>query len=98
MIKTDCIATFLSIFLLTPAFADTCYHKFNDKAETITELDDGSLIWRLKKKRVEFETGGAGTGLSYRIALNRKNPNQVLRYEYKGNNLLFGSVKYVPGC
>ena len=77
--------------------AESCYHKPDDLKETIIESPDGSkLIWLSGKKRIEFETGGAGTGLDYWIALDKK--GEAFRYEYEDGNLVFGGVAYVPGC
>jgi hypothetical protein len=74
-----------------------CYHRQGDGSETIRDGEDGlRLVWERKGKRVEFETGSAGTGIGSRVAYDPK--LNGFRYEYVGKNLVFGGVTYVPGC
>lgn len=94
----NCGRAIAAIILLcaSPAAAE-CYHKPNDKTETITEADSGgTLIWKHGKRRIAFETGGAGTGIEYRMACDKN--AKCFRYEFKGINMIFGSVTYAPGC
>lgn len=82
--------------LITPASAE-CYHKQGDPSETIREVEQtGGLVWEHKDKRVEFETGSGGTGVAYRIAFNAQ--GEGFRYEYEGESLMFGGVRYLKGC
>jgi hypothetical protein len=79
-----------------PACAE-CYHKEGDAAETIRDVPEtGGLLWEHKGKRVEFETGSGGAGVDYRIAFDPK--GKGFRYDYAGEDLIFGGVKYVKGC
>ena len=96
MLKNFGFASILLVAFSANAQAVSCYQKPGDKSETITELSDGSLIWQHVKIRVTFETGGAGTGLSYRLAFDKK--GKGFRYEFKNGKLVFGGVTYVVGC
>jgi hypothetical protein len=90
-------AAFVFCLMSDVAYAENCFHKPNDVTETISEADTGStLIWSHGQKKVTFETGSGGTGVDYRLAFDKK--GKGFRYEYKGKNLIFGSVTYVPGC
>jgi hypothetical protein len=82
--------------LAAPGLAD-CFHKHDDPTETIREDEDtGGLVWEHRGKRVEFETGGGGTGIGYRIAYDAQ--GNGFRYEFVGDDLIFGDVRYVRGC
>ena len=96
MSKLFTVVSALTFVVPTIAKADGCYHKPGDQTETITETSDGSLVWQNGKSRVTFETGGGGTGLPYRLAFDKK--GKGFRYEFKGDNLVFGGVTYVVGC
>lgn len=87
----------MAFCLLTTAASAECYHKQGDPAETIREDEQtGGLVWEHKGKRVEFETGSGGTGVDYRVAFNSQ--GQGFRYEYDGDVLMFGGVRYLKGC
>lgn len=79
----------------SPALAD-CFRNPDDRSETITVEESGTIVWSHRGKRVEFETGSGGTGVDYRIAYNPQ--GKGFRYEYAGEDLVFGGVRYVPGC
>jgi hypothetical protein len=79
----------------TPALAE-CFHNPADKTETIRIDDVGNIIWTHRGKSVEFETGGGGTGVAYRVAYDPQ--GNGFRYEYEGDDLIFGGVRYARGC
>jgi hypothetical protein len=85
----------LLVTLASPAFA-ACYHKDGDAAETITETEGSGLLWRHRGRSVLFETGSGGTGIDYRIAYDPE--GNGFRYEYVGDLLIFGGVRYIKGC
>ena len=94
--RTTYFGAMVFCLLITPASAE-CYHKQGDTTETIREVEEtGGLVWEHKGKRVEFETGSGGTGVDYRIAFNAQ--GQGFRYEYDGDALVFGGVRYLKGC
>lgn len=84
------------IVLATFASAE-CYSKQGDVTETIRfDKQTGGLVWEHAGKRVEFESGSGGTGVDYRVAFD---PNgKGFRYEFDGDDLIFGGVRYVKGC
>jgi hypothetical protein len=84
----------ITCLFASPALAD-CFRNPDDSSETIT-VEDSVIVWSHRGKRVEFETGGGGTGVDYRIAYNPQ--GKGFRYEYDGEDLVFGDVRYVPGC
>ena len=96
MFKNFILVSIFAVAFPAIAQAGNCYHKPGDETETITESSDGSLVWLHGKSRVTFETGGGGTGLSYRLAFDKK--GKGFRYEFKNDKLVFGGVTYVPGC
>lgn len=76
-------AIFILVFFSGSAHAADCYHKPGDMTKTIREADDGAaIVWSHGKKKVTFETGSGGTGVDYRIALDKK--GKGFRYEYQG--------------
>lgn len=94
--KTAIWSVLAGATLAIPAFSE-CYHKQDDPTETIREVEEtGGLVWEHKGKRVEFETGGGGTGVAYRIAYDPK--GNGFRYELDGSDMIFGDVRYVRGC
>jgi hypothetical protein len=94
--KTLFLCVAMSAACAAPAWAK-CYHKEGDPTETIRDVPEtGGLVWEHRGKRVEFETGSGGTGVAYRIAFNPK--GKGFRYEYVGEDLVFGGVRYVKGC
>ena len=59
--KLFAVAATFSIIIIGNAEVADCYQKPGDKTETIS--DNGTaFVWRYGKKKVIFETGGAGTG------------------------------------
>jgi hypothetical protein len=81
--------------IASPAIAE-CYSNPDDKTETIVIDDLGKITWSHRGKRVEFETGSGGTGVGYRVAYDPQ--GKGFRYEFSGNDLIFGDVRYVKGC